>query len=38
MKAFDSLRARVEDGKAPDMIHATDSRGDASEKHVCPFL
>lgn len=38
MKALDSLRARVEDCKTPDMLHATDSRGDASEKHICPFL
>ena len=37
MKAFDSLRARVKDGETPDMLHATDSRGDASEKHICPF-
>ena len=38
MKAFYSLRARVEDVKTLDMLHATDGRGDASEELVRPFL
>ena len=38
MEALDCPRARVEDGKTPDMLHATDSRGGACEKHIYLFL
>lgn len=38
MEALDCPRARVEDGKTPDMLHATDSRGGACEKHIYLFF